>query len=56
MGRSGFWTGAPLSALRSTPWGDLEAATTTVVEGMEAPLGPGPVTGRMTAFIIKAHA
>jgi SAM-dependent methyltransferase len=50
---TGFCTGTPLRpAIEARA--DLAATTAVVTEEMEARLGSGPVTGRMTAHVIEA--
>jgi SAM-dependent methyltransferase len=49
----GFCTGSPLRAALEAR-GDLDAAVSAVAGTMEDILGPGPVTGRMTAHVVEA--
>lgn len=49
----GFCTGTPLRmAIKNR--GDLVACTSVIGEEMTARLGAGPVTGKMTAYIVEA--
>jgi SAM-dependent methyltransferase len=50
---AGYCLGTPLRAGIEAR-GDLEAATERVAREMEARLGTGPVTGRMSAHVIEA--
>ena len=50
---AGFCTGTPLRA-EIEARGDLPGATAVIAEEMERRLGPGEVTGRMTAHVIEA--
>jgi SAM-dependent methyltransferase len=52
----GFCTGTPIRAEIEARGADLGAVTAAVAETMEARLGAGPVTGRMTAHVIAATA
>jgi SAM-dependent methyltransferase len=50
----GFCTGTPLrTAIEAR--GDLAATTTVVSDEMRARLGDGPVTAKMTAYVIEAR-
>lgn len=51
---TGFCQGTPLRmAIESRA--DLRAATSAIATRMTARLGPGPVTGRLTAHLIAAQ-
>jgi SAM-dependent methyltransferase len=50
----GFCTGTPLRAAIEAR-GDLAAYTARVADQMTARLGPGPVTAKMTAYVIEAR-
>jgi len=50
---AGFCTGTPLR-LAIEDRGDLVAATAAISEEMRARLGDGPVTSKMTAYVIEA--
>ena len=51
---TGFCTGTPLrTAIEAR--GDLAAYTARVADQMTARLGPGPVTAKMTAYVIEAR-
>ncbi len=50
---NGFCNGTPLRA-EIQDRGDLESLTAAIVAEMESQLGTGPVTGRMTAYVIEA--
>lgn len=50
---AGYCLGTPLRAEIESR-GDIDAILRTIVDGMEARLGAGPVTGRMTAHVIVA--
>jgi SAM-dependent methyltransferase len=51
----GYCTGTPVRA-EIEARGDLDAATDAMIGEMERLLGPGPVTGRMSAYVIEAAA
>ena len=51
---AGFCTGTPLR-MAIEDRGDLMAATAAVAEEMRARLGDGPVTAKMTAYVIEAQ-
>jgi SAM-dependent methyltransferase len=51
---AGFCTGTPLR-MEIEARGDLAASTAVIADQMTALLGPGPVTARMTAYIIEAR-
>ena len=51
---AGYCAGTPLRA-EIEARGDLAATTAIVAAEMEARLGTGPVTGRMTAFVFEAR-
>lgn len=51
---AGFCTGTPLRA-EIEARGDLAACTALVAGQMTARLGPGPVTAKMTAYVIEAR-
>ena len=50
---TGFCTGTPLRG-EIEARGDLDSVTAVMVAEMESQLGTGPVTGRMTAYVIEA--
>lgn len=50
----GFCTGTPLRA-ELTARGDLDELVRRVADAVEARLGPGPVTGRMRALVVRAR-
>jgi len=49
----GYCTGTPLRAAIEQR-GDLATATDAVVANFVAAVGPGPITGRMTAYVVEA--
>jgi len=51
---AGFCTGTPLR-MEIEARGDLAASTAVIADQMTARLGPGPVTAKMTAYIIEAR-
>jgi SAM-dependent methyltransferase len=51
---AGFCTGTPLR-MEIESRGDLAASTAVIADNMTARLGPGPVTAKMTAYIIEAR-
>ena len=51
---AGFCTGTPIRAQIEARGADLASVTAAVAKEMEARLGTGPVTGRMTAHVIEA--
>jgi SAM-dependent methyltransferase len=51
---AGFCAGTPLR-MAIEDRGDLAASTTVIGREMRARLGDGPVTGRMTAYVIEAR-
>lgn len=51
---AGFCTGTPLRG-EIEARGDLAASTAVIADQMTARLGPGPVTAKMTAYVIEAH-
>lgn len=52
---AGYCGGTPIRAALEAR-GDVAEATEAVARELEAELGPGPVTGRMTAYVLHATA
>lgn len=50
---AGYCLGSPLRA-GIEAHGDPDAVTAAVAEDMKPQLGPGPMTGRMTALVVEA--
>lgn len=51
----GFCTGTPV-APEVNARGDVARATAAIAQAVERRLGPGPITGRMAAYVIEARA
>ena len=53
---TGYCTGTPVRAEIEARNGDLAAVATVIAQAMEARLGTGPLTGRMSAHVVRARS
>jgi SAM-dependent methyltransferase len=53
---TGFCTGTPVRPEVEARGGDLAKTADLITQAVERRLGPGPIAGRMTAYVIEARA